>query len=217
MAKTFPLTVADFFGQLPITTFSPDLTEAMDVSRTRGGEVITADNGPRLWVSKITLRGGSYDEQERFRAMVNQLRMPGRSLLVPAMPRSAPLNDPKGLLLVGHTPKLFYVAGNNRDVTISGLPVGYKLTYGDCISFQYGSNPVRYAMHQIVSEGTANLEGKLVVEVVDFIRPGYSIDSNVQLINPYFKAVLVPGSASMGTTGSQQTSGIEFQVIQTFR
>lgn len=217
MAKTFPISVADFFGKLPITTITPDLTEAMEMSRSVAGELFTATNGPRLWRTEITLRGGGYQAQERFRAMVDQLRSPGRSLLVPALPRQYPEYDPDGSKLVGYTPKLQAVASNNRDITIKGLPPFYELRYGDCLSFTYSNNPVRYALHRVVSDSVANSAGVVVVEVIDFIRPGYALDANIVLTKPFYKAIMVPSSASLGSSGQQQTAGIGFTVQQTFR
>lgn len=219
MALTFPLALTDFFAGLPIQTIEPDLDEALDYSETGGGELLTADLGPRLWSASVTLRLGEYGEMENIRAKLDTLRYAGRSLLVHAIPSIGPQADPQGVILGASDVRLAAVAGNNRDVTLSGLPAGYVLKGGDCFSFMYGSNPVRYAMHRIVANAdvVANGSGVAVVESSSFIRPGYVINSAVKLIKPTFKAVIVPGSVRAGTTGGTKTTGISFMLRQTLR
>ncbi|MCL5459694.1 hypothetical protein M3M33_13750, partial [Loigolactobacillus coryniformis] len=79
---------------------------------------------------------------------------------------------------------------NNRVVTLSGFAPGYDLTTGDFMSFSYGSNPVRYAMHQFASDGVADSNGEIEIETNSFIRPGFALDTVVRLIKPFYKAVV---------------------------
>lgn len=216
MPQTFPMALADFFEGLPIRAFKPDLTEAMAFSRTKGGEVLTADMGPRLWTNEIIIGTNYYNRIEQVRARLNLLRSAGRSLLVHSMPLKGPQYDPLGSILGASTITLTTVAANNREINLAGFPVGYQLRPGDSLSFTYGSNPLRYAMHQVVNIVTASAGGAMTgVEVVDFIRPGFTLGTQVRLIKPTYKAIVLPGSTEVGESGDMVTQGLKFTVLQT--
>lgn len=217
MALTFPLPLAAFFDGLAIQTGTVDLGEALETSETAGGEILSAALGNRLWTLEVAIATRSYAEGAAVKAMLDTLRYPGRSLIARASPLYAPINDPNGGKLGGATPLLNGVAVNNREITIGGLPANYVLTAGDFVSFQYGTNPVRYALHQIVVGGTASAQGILRVELSSFVAPGFTTGVPLTLIKPVFKAVLVPGSVTPGATGSQRVDGIKFSLVQTFR
>lgn len=218
MALAFPTPLDSFFAKLPINQCTPDLTESVEMNETGYGEILTADLGTRLWQMDIAIRNGNYNDLEKIRALINVYRQAGRSFFAHAVPSKFPQYDPDGLILGSNTPRLYSVNANMRDVIISGLPNAYKIQAGDCLSFQYGSNPTRYAFHQVVSDATAASNGRTTVfEVIPAIRPGYSTNSIVQLVRPYFKAMIIPGSVKMGKTGSRETSGISFSLIQTLR
>lgn len=219
MAYTFPLPLADFFAGLPIQTVVPDLLEALEMSQDGGGSILTADVGPRLWKMDISIRPGEYDDIEAIKAKLNLLREAGRSLIVHAIPAVAPRADPTGAILGASVVTLQSVnVANNREITLAGLPAGYKLSVRDCLSFTYGSNPVRYAMHQVVKDVTADGAGVAAnVEVISFIRPGFTLDAPVRLIKPQFKAIVVPGSTNPGRVGQRVIDGLQFSVMQTLR
>lgn len=218
MVYTFPMPLDVFFDGLPIQSFVADLGEAMEHNRTGGGEIVSADLGPRLMKLDCVIRKGDYVEIERVMAKLDVLRYAGRSLIVHAMPITAPQYDPDGSILGVSAITLTDVAVNNRVIELSGFPEGYKLQYGDFLSFTYGSNPIRYAIHKVVNEAEADEDGVMAgLEVVDFIRPGFALDTAVTLIKPRFKAVLVPGSTEKGSSGSMFTDGIKFSLIQTLR
>lgn len=217
MAQSFPMPLATFFAGLGIASITQDLTEAMEYARTEGGAVTTADLGPRLWQTSITINPDYHADIAAIKARLNLLRQAGRSLLVGSSPIEYPRNDPGGVILGAANVQIKSVAGNNRDLTLKGLPLGYKLTYGDVLSFTYGSNPIRYAMHQIASEATANALGELTVEVVDFIRPGAIENTAVVLKKPYHKAVILPGSTQPGAARHVISEGVTFGLIQTLR
>lgn len=218
MAYSFPMVLSDFFDGLPIQTSVPDLGEALDYSQTGAGEVITADLGPRLWKMDVSIRLGYYAEIEQIKAKLNVLRRAGSSLLVHSMPLIAPQYDPTGSILGANVIRMTAVAPNNREITLSGFPPGYELTVGDFLSYTYGSNPVRYAMHQIAQTKQANNDGVISnIEVTEFIRPGWAANVQVKLIKPVFKAVVVPGSTNPGKSGQRITDGLSFSVVQTLR
>lgn len=76
---TFPLNLSQFFDLLPIQQAELDLPEALDVSQTTGGEVLTADLGTSLWSGRIELGVMTHDEVSAIRPLINILRRAGAS------------------------------------------------------------------------------------------------------------------------------------------
>jgi hypothetical protein len=218
MVYTFPMALEDFFGDLPIETVSLDLPEQIEMSQNGAGEILTADLGDRLWRADVTIPWRYYDDAEAIKAKLHMLRYAARSLFVTPIPKIAPRYDPTGSKLGASNPTLNAVQPNNRELSIAGLPQDYVLSVGDTLSFTYGSNPTRYALHQIVKGGTTAANGITpLLEVVPFIAPGYALGATVKLIKPVFKAIVEPGSFKPGTSGGRVTTGISFSIIQTFR
>ncbi len=216
MVQTFPMALEDFFEGLPIQTFKSDLGEALEFNQSGAGEVLSADLGPRLWKNDIMIRTGSYAMIEQIKARLNLLRYANRSLFVHAMPFMAPQADPDGAILGANVITLTDVdTSNNRVIELSGFDEDYQLTIGDFMSFTYGSNPIRYAMHQFAENVAADGAGKIEIEVGSFMRPGYALDTVVTLIKPFYKAVVVPNSVEVGSMGGQFGEGIKFAVMQT--
>lgn len=155
MAYTFPLSLADFFEEIPIQTVNLTLGEAMEHNQTASGEVTTASLGSRLWQATITTNPDYHIPAMQLEAKLDMLREAGASLFVGALPIDAPQYDPTGAILGSSAVTLADVRANNKEVTLAGLPSGYELRPGDLFSFNYGSNPVRTAMHRVVRGGTA--------------------------------------------------------------
>ncbi len=55
MGLIYPLFMDAFFARLPIGSITFDCPEQVKTSRTRGGEILAADIGPRLWLGQVTL------------------------------------------------------------------------------------------------------------------------------------------------------------------
>jgi len=217
MALSFPLSLSDFIEKLKVQSQSFDLPESLVATGTTdSGDILTADIGTRLWTGEIQLAPMPYDEAEGVSAVISALRQAGRSFFVRNLVKSGPRFDPEGALLDGFTPKIEAVV-SNRELALKGLPQGFVLSPGDYLGFSYGAGPVRHALHDIVTGGTANASGKITIEVSSFIRPGVATDAEITLIKPVCKAVLVPGSVSRGVAAGQVITGITFKWRQTLR
>lgn len=219
MALSFPLSRPAFFNGLRVTSVRFYLPETLEMNRTEGGAVILADRGARLWHGEVTLTPGAHADIAADDAILSVLRQAGRPFYAYDPRLAYPRLDPTGALLGSATPTLSAVASNNREATIAGLPVGYTLSRGDMLSYPYGSDPTRVALHQIVTGGQAGGDGTLAgVEVTPHIRPGYSIGAAVTLIRPYCRAVYLPGSYQPSSGYSRRAgSAISFSIIQTLR
>jgi hypothetical protein len=195
MALSYPLLLADFYNTLtrPAGTFTLDA--AVLQNQTGGGEIITSSIGTRLWRGKIVAQANPFGTLDDVVARLELLLESGASFLVRHPYRKGPAADPNGSILGAATPQITSVNGNNRDVTIGGLPAGYVLRPGDLLSWTYLTGPLRYALHRVVTTGTANGSGNIGnIEITPPVRTGYSLPVNITLVNPRCKAAIVPGS-----------------------
>ncbi|PWE26642.1 hypothetical protein C4N9_20465 [Pararhodobacter marinus] len=214
MALSFPLALDAFFGGLPVRTSTFHLPATLAVSRTRGGAVKTARVAERLWQGQITLPLMRHAQAAQVAALVSVLCEPGRTFLVHPRPLFAPIIDPSGAALDGYVPTIESIEDGGREFRIEGLPPGYVISGGDFLSFVYGSNPTRFALHQAVTVATADGAGLTPkIEVTPPIRPGAAIGAAVTLVRPFTKAVLFPPIAPISQILT--TSGLTLDFVQT--
>lgn len=215
MALNFPLSLSDFFGGFRVAECELYAPQQYRESQTAAGEVIRGRVGPSLWAGRVYLTPAYHRDARAVAARLMVATYPNASALLGDPSYDGPAADPNGAALGAATPKIAAVAQNNRDLTISGLPVGYRLSAGDYLSFRYGPGSALYAFHQLVSGGAAASNGRVAVEVTPHIRPGWASGAAVELVEPVFKAVL--RSATAGRIGPLATAGHSFEFIQTLR
>jgi hypothetical protein len=217
MALTFPLSLAAFLDQIPQVSVTMTLGDAILVNQTGGGEILRSAHGTRLWRGRITGRGHPYIDLDQITSRIELMLTAGASFLVTQSSRNGPIEDPDGTILGAATPQITTFSGNNRDVTLGGLPAGYILRIGDLLSFTYLSGPTRYALHRLVTQGTANGSGVASVELMPPVRPGYSAPASITLIRPVCKAVIVPGSYQPPEISRDRRAMFSFDWQQTLR
>ncbi|MDE2250394.1 MAG: hypothetical protein KGL25_03195 [Gammaproteobacteria bacterium] len=234
MALTFPLSLTDFWGKLPIASFTFELGESVNTSKTAAGEVIVADLGSRLWSGSAILTPQYNEDAAATAALISVLRQGGRYFFAVPAHHPAPTSDPDGSVLTAFiaqqptlslnfgansygidpsgtgSPAIASLSSDGRSLSITGLPAGYVLSPGDFLSFTYLSSPTRYALHQIVGGATADSTGTTaLMEVTPSIRTGAAVGSPVTLVNPYMKAIVTPGRGKMGVSSGIITGSYE--------
>lgn len=219
-ALVFPLSLSQFIDRLLFRDIPFDLPEQVEISGTGGGQVLTARAGPDLWTGEITFGPILRDELREQKALINVVRARG-SFMVTDPARRFPWRDPDGTILGAATPVIGALdAGDARMIGLAGLPAGYALSTGDLLAFEYLSNPVRFALHEI-SQGPVLADGlgaTPLFEVRPHIRPGVITGAAVKLIDPACKAVVFPGSVQPGSSTRQMvTDGMALRWIQTLR
>jgi hypothetical protein len=218
MAFAFPLTLAQFHDGLPISQEVFSLTESVQVSENAGGEVLQSQYGPRLWEGSTTVMTHSRINADALVAMVELLRQPGGAFLISPRHLTGPFADQSGAILGAATPTFTTVNANLRDVNIGGLPSFYVISVGDFVGFQYGSSPVRYALHRFVKGGTANVSGGISgAEVSPPMRPGVVNGQAITLVKPVCKAVVLPASFAPQQHGFRPRGSYSFSWRQTLR
>lgn len=217
MALSFPLTQAEFFDGMKITSVSFRPQHPQQISQLGDGTILKGSLGASLWTGKITLASAVHADSVEMEAMLALLDYPGASFLAHDPRSNGPKLDNLGTILGASTPVISTLDTNNCELAIKGLPAGYQLSKGDLIGFQYGSSPVRFALHRLVESATASGAGVTPsFEVIPRIRPGALVDTPVTLKKPPCKAVLLP-NPSYGSGRSVITAGASFNFIQTLR
>ena len=180
MAVSFPISLNQFSDRLVIDQMSLHCPEITEESRTAAGQIIRASLGAPLWQGEIRMKALRPQCSRAAQAVLDMLLRPGATFLL----------SPKGYVGPAATATLSGVASNNRDVTLSGLPAGTTIPADAYLSFTYGSNPVRYAFHQVLFPVTSSGSGQAVVEVGPIVRPGWTAGATVQLARPQMQAIL---------------------------
>lgn len=219
MALSFPLAIATFADTLLVEQTTCDLPEMVEMSRTAGGEQLTADMGERLWTGRVALGKMVRSEVGRPETLIQVLKQ-GRTFEIYDRRRPNPLLDPTGTILGAASVSILALGADPRELSLSGLPVGYTLSSGDYMSFAYTDLAItRQALHRVVDVTVvANGLGETALfEVVPALRPGAAVAAPVTLRKPFCKAVMVAGSASPSSGSSTIYEGLGFDWVQTLR
>lgn len=216
MALTWPLDLVDFFDGLPIAKMTFLLGRSVTTSESGGGDLISHQVGARLWQGQITFGKDHHRVFAAIEARLALLEEPGASALIYDTRMPGPRADPDGSLLGSNLAKIATLDANNREMTLKDLPVGYEISQGDFLSFTYGSNPVRYAFHRVVTGGEANGSGVTpLIEVTPFIRQGAVTNTVVTLFKPTLKAKIMV--AEYGGSSATVSAGGTLNWMQTLR
>ena len=203
-----------FFDTLRIASVQWDLEPGHTDTRTRGGESIRIGFAQPRWVGVVTIKSVAPRQMAPVKALLRALDQPGRYLLAHDPDHCGPLADPGGVILGAAEPKIATLGGDGFSLTLSGLPAGYVLSVGDHIGWVYGSDPDRYAMHQLETSAVANGAGVTgEIRVVPAIRPGVTAQTPVNLVRPKIKCTL---SKRMGVSRALADSPV-ITLTQTLR
>ena len=217
MALAYPLSFAQFLGALRVEEVTFRLSHPQEHTRLGDGTIISASLGASLWTGSIRLAQANHPRHAQMEALIALMDQPGATFLCHDPRQIGPASDPTGTSLGSRIVTIHSVAANLRELRITGLPAGYQLTAGDMLGFQYGSNPVRHALHRIVVGGASSSSGLTpMLEVVPNLRPGVVAGLQVQLIRPACKARLLP-APSYGSGRQALSRGASFDFIQTLR
>ena len=203
MALIYPLSLESFYDQLPLVNKVHGLTEARELNETSDGQIRSVDYGARLWFGRLTLAIKPHQDAEFFLSVVRTLFSARGSFFISVAHMNG-INIGTGVL---------NAVRNGREMRVSGLPANTTYRRGSYLSFKHGSNPVHYAMHQLV-EGTITDVNGLTgwFEVNPPLEPGYVINTTaVEMAKPYCKAVAVPGTLEEPTHRSVVTENPSFE------
>jgi hypothetical protein len=219
MALTYPLSVAQFQDRFGIVTSRFFISNPRDLGRTAGGAQVSASLGDAVWRGSFALPfTNDRSDAAGIDALLSVLDRAGSSFLVYDRTKTHPAADPDGSILGAAAPTISGIdVTDARILGLSNLPAGYVLTAGDLIGWQYGTNPVRYALHRVVETKTAGAGGGIpLLEVTPFIETASLSGTAVQLIKPVMKAVIEP-NPDYGSHRAGRAEGKQFSFVQELR
>lgn len=209
MSISFPLVTNLLADRLKIESVKWILNDNQELNGLGSGELLAADLAPRLWDAEIQCGLMEHDEAAELQALFESLDGAINTMFLYDPRKSGPRRDPDGSILGAAEVTIKSVGANNKSLSLQALPAGYVLSVGDMLAFDYGTDPVRRALHRIVEAATADGSGDTVeFEVRPHFRPGVDVDLDVMLIKPSAKVKIVPGtfsSASSSSTASRLT------------
>jgi hypothetical protein len=220
MALAYPLTEAQFMEKLPVASARVWIDEPRQNDRMANGTILPSSIGDPVWRGTITLTPHQITDAKAYEieALLSLLDRAGSSFVAYDTRRAYPAYDPDGTIVDSYSPIITQLAANNREMSIGGLPVGYTITPGDMLSFTYGANPVRRALHRAVTGATvgAGESETGLFEVQPPIKSGALTGSSVRLKKPIMKAILEPGP-DYGGGRPAVVPGASFSFVQTLR
>ena len=212
MALSFPLSLNQFFKDLGIVSATFDIMDTRSGMMTGGGDVMSASTGPALWHGSISVKPMHWKNRIGLETKANLLKTAGASFKLWHPEQRWPAAYDDSSVLDGSAITIASVSTDNRELTMSGVPVGYQFTSGDAIGFTYGSNPTRYAYHRVLENSAT-----ATVEVQPPIRAGFAVGISVDLVQPVLVAKIVPNSIRPFTIGTSYGEGFSFDWSQTLR
>ena len=219
MPLIMPLTTEDFIDRLPIKSITLHVPEVVMSTRTEGGDILLDAVGTPLWQGEIVLDRMMPEEARRVNTLISVAERADASFMVYDRRHWHPASDPGGTLVASAAPTIRGLVLDRRLIALENFPADYTLERGDYVSFEYGTSPVRTALHRVVDETVLASPGGVMpfMEVRPHIEPGALVGAPVTLVKPHCKAVILPGSLQRGRSTRFITEGVSFQFQQTLR
>lgn len=209
-------TLAQFFDKLRILDFTLSPSQSLITSQTGGGDILTAEMGPRLWRGSITLAPASHESARVQAGLVAEMMNAGAKFEVIDKKNQFPLRDPTGSVNGTRTPAIGG-GSSGKTFVITGAAPGYVLSPGDRFSFRIGGK--RY-FNEVMTQTTANASGTFgALPVMLPIRGSGAAyaDAVVNFKRPALIAQIVPGSVSPFRTNLTHSEGMSFEFVQVLK
>jgi len=210
----FPLDKSQLSDRLMIESNRRRLTGFQDISTSGAGDIIVADIAPRAWTGSVESTVMTFQQAAEVEALINSLDESQNSFYLGDPRAPYPFYDPDGTILngMGGTIKINDISSDNLRIQIKNAPVGFKFQRGVFFHFDFGTDPVHRAYHQIVSNQEV-ADGFGVtdwIEVRPRIRNGAAVNDVLTFANPCVEVKIIPGSYREGVGQGMVVTGIGF-------
>ncbi|WP_065329966.1 hypothetical protein [Tritonibacter mobilis] len=214
MSLVFPLAISEFAGMFKVGDMDISLSESRESAETTGGDLLFADNGPRLWRGYYVPSRIVHRDYHDLKGRIEALQIGNRAFLAYDHVTPGLKHDPDGEISATLSAKLGQVENDGQSLRIKGLPQGFKLAFGDRFSFTTQAGAIAY--HRVISAGVeADATGSTPLFTVSpHILPGAAVNDPVVLFRPYFKARIVPQSVRPGKAKELRVEGMRFEFVQ---
>jgi len=217
MTISFPLSLASFFDDLPMSILQFELGENVESAGETGkGEILASTKGSRLWFGAVSIVPDSPRQLDKIIAKINTIREAGATFMVGDPIHEHLENDLGGIVARANTVTVHSVALNNKEMILSGMPDGFSLEIGDQFSVAHSNGSFSYYSVQREAIFDTNSLSELV-EVRPHISANVAAGASVQFFKPALKATYVPGSYSGGERRAAIANGVSFSWSQTLK
>ncbi len=217
MALIFPRPVAEFADKLRLSSVKFWLDGQEEYSGLGSGEFLAADLGPKTWKAEVSIMDLRHADAAEVQALIESMDGSIGTFYLYDPRKQYPRLDPGGAILGAANPVIASIGANRKSLAVSGLPAGYVLSVGDFLHYDYGSNPVRRALHRVAEVATANGIGTTnTFEVRPHLKVGATVGLTISPIKAAAKMKIIPSSFDPGAGGvDRRTTGMRFQAQQT--
>lgn len=205
----FPRTDIFDLCRISDTTFWP--RPRQELSRSANGVTRVKDLGSPLWMASFTTAPVRLEDAGAIEMALMSLNGSEHAFEAYDVRRPYPLAHADGNF--SDTGTINAIGANNKSLQLAGLPVGFSLTVGDYLAFDYGT-PSNRALHR-VAEGTVadGLGVTGTFEVYPHIAPGATVGAAVTLKKPSCLMIQPPDAPPPSLVGMAGSS-IVFSGIQ---
>lgn len=198
MTTSFPFNLLD---QFPGWSTEFDLMYRQEYSRTTGGITLAKDMGTPLWKAAYQSYSMMPNQLDAWRARLKLLDGSVQRFMGRPTSRCYPIAHPNGQGLGSvDAVKVATIGANNKSVTLSGLPTGYKASVGDYIQ-------IRQELYQIVDKSSG-------FEVRPHLAPGTAVGNTVVLVRPSVPMIILPGTLTTTAELSTGRGAVSFQAVE---
>lgn len=176
-----------------------------------GGEILSSMLGQPKWVVNVSVEGGRHNRNLAEEADIMHLASRDGTLLAYDIRRPFPLADPVGAIIGGGSGVLAAKGGDNRSISVSGLPSTYKLTKGDKLSILYSST--KRFLCTVEETVTASGGTTGLFEVWPFLPAAIAVSNVVTVSKPCGKFKLQANSFRSSGGAGDITAGFTFSLI----
>lgn len=198
MAITYPL---DILADLSMRALEFNLQFRQEFSRTAGGVTIAKDMGTPLWRASYESPRVHKDRLDQWRARLSLLEGSVQRFMGRPLSRCYPISYPSGAGLgdVSNI-KVATIGTNNKSVTLSGLPAGYRASVGDYMQ-------VGQYLYQVVSMDSG-------FEVRPHLAPGTAVGNVVVLVKPSVPMIVLPNTLTTTADAATGRGAVTFQAVE---
>lgn len=177
------------------------------------GEVYSRQIGLPYWEAEISTAEMENSKISEIYASLLLLNGSQNSAYIYDPRKAYPKMDSAGEVISGSTVLLKSVNFDEQKISLKGLPVGYVLSKGDMLSFDYSTS--KRGLHIINETVTSDGSGETSeFKISPIMKLGAAVDDEVQIAKPSAKMRLLQSSVTNESV-SAFTSIISFSLRQT--
>lgn len=215
MTINFPAAFPDFMDILGIEKVTWDIEEYKEYDMQGSGHEIGVKLAPSKWKAALVMRELYNDAARRIAAVVR--KADGRAFMIYDPSNPYPAADPGGAIITGgiFNVQVRALASDGGQISLKGLPPGYKLTAGDKGQIIFASGAANYFFE--FSEDRIADSGGIILTPMDVWPPapiGVNVDAVINLVKPACKMKPARSGFAPGQSSGNMTFGTSVTMLE---